>query len=114
MVRLTREVPVPSHVVRYVADLVVATHDPAVELVERYVRVGSSPRGAQALMLAAKAHALVDGRPSVALDDVRAVAHPALRHRVALGFEAAVDGIGPDAVIDGVLAAVPVPERAAG
>jgi MoxR-like ATPase len=105
MIELTRAVPVPAHVVRFAADLVVATHPgpEAAGLVADYVRYGSSPRGAQALMLAAKATALLDGRPSVSVDDVRAVAPAALRHRVGLGFEAAVDGIHPDQIVQTLL-----------
>ena len=112
MIELTRAVPVPSHVVRYAAELVTATHSPGttVDLVKRYVRGGSSPRGAQALILAAKATALMDGRPSVGIDDVKAVAHPALRHRLGLGFEAVIDDIGPDRIIDAVLDATPTTE----
>jgi MoxR-like ATPase len=111
MIELTRAVPVPSHVARFAADLVVLTHGGpgAPASVTDYVRYGSSPRGAQALMLAAKATALLDGRPSVSVDDVRAVAPAALRHRVGLGFEAAVDGISPDQIVEAVLDSAPEP-----
>ena len=108
MIELTRSVPVPSHVVRYAADLVLATHpgDGANELVDRYVRFGASPRGAQALLLGAKVTALRDGRPSVAVDDVRAVAHAALRHRIGLGYEAAVDAVDGDRLVSALLDSV--------
>ena len=112
MIELTRAVPVPSHVVRYAAELVTATH-PGVstpDLVTQYVRAGSSPRGAQALILAAKATALMDGRPSVSIDDVSAVARPALRHRLAMGFESVIDSIDPDIVVDAVVQSVPTGE----
>jgi len=77
MVSLTREVPVAEHVMRYAVDLVVATHkanETATDSVRTYVRFGSSPRGAQALILAGKATALLDGRPNVSIDDIRTVA----------------------------------------
>ena len=113
MIELTREVPVPSHLVEHAVDLVIATHpthETAPEGVRHYVRFGASPRGAQALILAAKATALLDGRPSVAADDVRSVAHGALRHRLVLGYEAVADGVTADQLVDAVLDAVPSPE----
>ena len=105
LVAFTRAVPVPSHVVRYVAELVEATHphDAAPDIVRRYARFGASPRGAQALILGAKATALLDGRPSVAAADVAAVAPPALPHRVGLGFEAAGGGVVARDVVGAVL-----------
>ena len=108
MIELTRSVPVPSHVVRYAADLVLATHPGggASDLIDRYVRFGASPRGAQALLLGAKVTALRDGRPSVAIDDVRAVAHAALRHRIGLGYEAAVDDVDGDRLVSALLESV--------
>lgn len=75
----------------------------------RYVRFGASPRGAQALVLAAKASALLDGRPNVAAEDLRDIAHAALRHRLILGYEATADGMTADDAVDAVLDAVPVP-----
>ncbi|MGH9110861.1 MAG: AAA family ATPase [Acidimicrobiales bacterium] len=112
MVELTREVPVPSHLVEHAVELVIATHpehETTPDPVRRYVRFGASPRGAQALILAAKASALLDARPSVAADDLRAVAQSALRHRLVLGYEAVADGVTADALVDAVLAAVPAP-----
>jgi MoxR-like ATPase len=110
MVELTRQVPVADHVLRYAVHLVVATHpdqEAAPDLVRRYVRFGSSPRGAQALILGAKATALLAGRPSVAIDDVKTVAYGSLRHRLVLGYEASADGVGPDQLVTAVLDAVP-------
>ncbi len=78
-------------------------------LVRRYVRYGASPRGAQALVLGAKVHALLSGRYNVAFEDVRAVAHAALRHRLLLNFEGLAEGIRTDDVIDDLLERVPVP-----
>ena len=113
MGELTRAVPVPSHLVRHAVDLVVATHpdsDTAPESVKRYVRFGASPRGAQALILAAKVMALLDGRPSVSTDDLRGVAHGALRHRLVLGYEAVADGVTADNLVDAVLDQVESPK----
>jgi MoxR-like ATPase len=112
MIELTRQVPVAEHLTRHAVDLVVATHPErpeAPESVRRYVRFGASPRAAQALVLAAKASALLDGRPSVAADDLRAMAPAALRHRLVLGYEAAAAGVSADRLVDDVLAAVPDP-----
>ena len=112
MVELTRAVPAASHVVQHAVDLVIATHPAhaeAADAVRRYVRFGASPRGAQALILAAKATALLDGRPNVATADVRRVATAALRHRLVLGYEAVADGMSADALVAAVLAAVPEP-----
>ncbi|MCB1257465.1 MAG: AAA family ATPase, partial [Microthrixaceae bacterium] len=108
MIALTRSVPVPSHVTRYAVDLVLGTHPgpSSPEMVQRYVRFGSSPRGAQALLLAAKVTALLDGRPSVSAEDVRAVAFGALRHRVGLGYEAAVDSVSAESVVENLLSSV--------
>ena len=112
MIALTREVPVASHVLRHAIDLVVATHasgETAPEAVRRYVRFGSSPRGAQSIVLAAKATALLDGRPNVSVQDVRAVAPAALRHRLVVGYEATADGVAADDLVAAVLDAVPAP-----
>jgi MoxR-like ATPase len=112
MIDLTRQVPVASHVVQHAVDLVVASHpeEPkAPEMVRRYVRFGASPRAAQSLVLAAKASALLDSRPNVSIEDVRAMAHPALRHRLVLGYEAVADGVSPDHVVAAVLTGVPEP-----
>jgi MoxR-like ATPases len=97
--RAVREVPVASHVVDLAVHLVQATHPAFAEAsadVKRYVRYGSSPRGAQALILAAKARALIRGRFNAAVEDVVAVAPPALRHRIILNFEAEAEGIDVD------------------
>ncbi|MGH7294388.1 MAG: AAA family ATPase, partial [Polyangiaceae bacterium] len=70
-------------------------------------RYGSSPRGAQAMLLASKIRALFDGRFAASVDDVRQAAHPALRHRVLLNFEGEAEGIKTDQVIDQILKTVP-------
>jgi MoxR-like ATPase len=102
MQKLVREVPVASHVRRAVARYVRATlpdEEGNDARVRRYVRFGVSPRGGQALLLAAKAHALLDGRFAVAIEDLRAAVLPALRHRVQLNFEGVADGISADALL---------------
>lgn len=112
MVALTRQVPVPDHVVRHAVDLVVATHpgqETAADEVTRYVRFGASPRGVQALILTGKARAVLAGRPSVSIDDVRAAAPAALRHRLVVGYEATADGTSADDVVAAVLDRVPEP-----
>ena len=114
MIDLTREVPLAPHLARYVATLVAATNPQrpeAPELVRRYVRFGSSPRGAQALVLGAKVNALLEGRLNVAEEDVTTVARPALRHRVILSYEALADGVAADALVDAVLGHVSSPAK---
>jgi MoxR-like ATPase len=101
-----KEVPVPQAVKAYVSRLILATrpsHDDAPEMVRRFVRYGSSPRGAQALVLGGKVGALMDGRFNVIFDDVRDVAYAALRHRLILSFEGEVEGIDPDRIIEDLL-----------
>jgi len=107
--RVVREVPASSDAIDLVARLVLATHpthDSAPERVRRLVRYGASPRGGQALLLAAKARALIHGRLHVASEDIEAVARPALRHRLILGYEAEASGIDTDELVDEAFAAV--------
>jgi MoxR-like ATPase len=109
---LVREVPIASHVLRHVAELVEATHPSrpsAPGEVRRYVANGASPRGGQSLVLAAKVRALFDGRLQTSIEDVRDAAHACLRHRLVLSYEAQVAGTTPDDVIDVVLGSVAVP-----
>jgi MoxR-like ATPase len=112
MIELTRTVPVADHLTRHAVDLVLATHPDhasAPKEVQQYVRFGASPRGAQALILTAKARALLDGRPNVAAVDIRAMAPAALRHRLVLGYEATADRVAADDIVAAVLASVPDP-----
>ncbi|MEN8149297.1 MAG: MoxR family ATPase [Planctomycetota bacterium] len=105
-----RGVVLADHVADYATRLVMTSHPTAPdapEPVTKYVRYGSSPRGAQALILAAKVLALLDGRVNVSYKDIKAAAYPALRHRVLLSFEAEADGVAPDSVVRSVLEAVP-------
>ena len=106
MQALAREVPIASHVLQYAARLVAATHPESREaapITKQYVRYGASPRGMQALILAGKIIALLDGRYNVAFVDLKAAALPALRHRVILNFEAQAEGITGDDAIGGIL-----------
>jgi MoxR-like ATPase len=107
---LVREVPVSRPVQDYAVRLLQATHaegPDAPEIVKRFVRYGSSPRGAQALLLGSKIRALVEGRFAPGVDDVRAVALPALRHRILLNFEGEAEGVQTDQVVQALLEAVP-------
>jgi MoxR-like ATPase len=110
MQKLVRRVPAARHVQDYAIRVLQATHPDgpdAPSLTKQYVRYGSSPRGAQALLLAAKIRALFEGRFAASVDDVRATAHAALRHRVLLNFEGEAEGVKTDQVIDAILAAIP-------
>jgi MoxR-like ATPase len=116
MQKLVREVPVARHVQDYAVRLIQATHpdQPDVhEDVRRFVKFGSSPRGAQAVLLAAKIRALFDGRFAPSIDDVRANALPALRHRVLLSFEGEAEGIKADDLLERILADLPASEKGA-
>ena len=89
--------------------LVLATHpggEYAAEATTRYIRCGASPRAAQAVVLASKVRALLEGRYNVSFEDVRSVYLPALRHRVLLNFEAQAENIAPDVILTQVLEAV--------
>ena len=106
---LVREVVVAPHVADMAAYLTVATHpdrDDSCELVKRFVRYGASPRAMQALLLAGRAAALLDGRPWVSAEDLYGVAHPILRHRMILSFDAELDGVTADHLVDEVIKAV--------
>ncbi|MCU0728280.1 MAG: AAA family ATPase, partial [Planctomycetes bacterium] len=104
--RIAREVVLADHLKEFVARLVMATHPDhpeAPERVKRFVKWGASPRGAQAVILAAKVLALTRGHPHVGEEDLRDVAFPALRHRLILSFEGEAEGIGGDDVLEQVL-----------
>ncbi len=106
MNRLARAVPIADDVRRFAVSLVLATHpenEAAADTTKQYVRYGASPRAAQAIVLAAKIRAILDGRYHVARDDIKQVAHAALRHRLILSFEGQAQGVLPDHVIDTIL-----------
>ncbi len=100
--QLVREVLVAPPVQDYAIRLVMATHPQgefATDVTNRYLRIGASPRGAQALVLAGKVRALLESRYNVSFEDIRSVYFPALRHRVLLNFEAQAENIAPDTVL---------------
>jgi MoxR-like ATPase len=101
MTLLAREVPASSEVIGVISRLLLALQpsDGADQLVRDYVQLGPSPRGGQALTLAGRITALLDGRHNLSLDDIRAVALPALRHRLVLNFDAEREGVGPETIV---------------
>jgi MoxR-like ATPase len=115
--RLVRRIVIAEPVQDYVIRLVLATH-PGGEFADpnaaREIAVGASPRAAQAIVTTAKVRALLDGRFHVSIDDVHAVAAPALRHRIAPSFEAEADGLDADRIVAGIIARLPraLPEAA--
>ncbi len=111
--RLVRQTPVSRHVGTYVTRLVRATRPDAAdapEFVTRWVRWGAGPRAGQYLLLAAKAHALLEGRLNVSCDDVRAYALPVLRHRILCNFAASSEGVDSDEIVKRLLQTVPEPD----
>ncbi|MEO8482824.1 MAG: MoxR family ATPase [Acidobacteriota bacterium] len=110
--RLVRRVPVAEPVMRYALRLVRTSRpkgEGAPELIKKYVAFGASVRAAQYLILGAKAKALTEGRYHVSFDDIRALAHPVLRHRVLTNFRAESEGVTSDALIDELIKTVPLP-----
>ena len=108
--KLVQQVPVVSHVKDYAVRLILATHpnaETAHEITNQFLKFGSSPRGAQALLLGAKVRALTEGRFNVSFDDVAEVALPALRHRLIVNFEAEAEGVTTDLVLQKIMAEVP-------
>ncbi|MCI0451841.1 MAG: MoxR family ATPase [Candidatus Latescibacteria bacterium] len=104
---LVRTVPVDSHVLRYAIRLVRATRDESIPQVKQYVSWGAGPRAGQNLVLGAKVRAVMNGRPIPSIDDVRAIAHPVMRHRIVTNFNADADGVSTDDLIDRLLESVP-------
>ena len=110
--RLVRRVPVAEPVMRYALSLVRASRPKsptAPDNVKKWVAFGASVRAAQYLVLGAKARALTEGRYHVAFEDIRALSHPVLRHRVLTNFHAQSEGITSDTLIDRLLESVPMP-----
>ncbi|RMH40265.1 MAG: MoxR family ATPase [Deltaproteobacteria bacterium] len=110
MKQFVRRVPIARNVQDYAIRVLQATHPdtaPATEMTKKYVRYGSSPRGVQAMLLAGKIRALLGGRYAVSIDDLRAVAAPALRHRILLNFEGEAEGVDPDDLIADILERTP-------
>ena len=120
MQSLIRDVPVADHVVRYALKLVRATRKPdrgqadqRPDFMRKYLAWGAGPRASQALILAGKAHAVLNGRTHVTPEDVQQVVHPVLRHRLIPNFNAEADGVRSDDLIDLLLAEIK-PESGAG
>ena len=118
--QLVRDVPVADHVIRYALALVRATRKPErhaedvrPDFIQQYLAWGAGPRASQYLILGAKARAIIDGRTHASPDDIRAIAHPVLRHRLITNFNAEADGVSTDDLVDRLLVAI-TPEGAAG
>jgi MoxR-like ATPase len=110
--RLVRNVPVAEPVMRHALDIVRASRpkdETCPENVGKWVAFGASVRAAQYLVLGGKARALTDGRYHVSFEDVRALTHPVLRHRIITNFHAQSEGITTDVLVDRLLEAVPLP-----
>jgi MoxR-like ATPase len=108
MQRLAREVPIAPHVTAHAASLILATHPDhpsAPQAIRRYVAYGASPRAVQALVVAGKITALLDGRFNVAIDDLDALASAVLRHRLVPNFEAQAEGVQPDDLVQAAVEA---------
>src|SRR5204862_2140794 len=103
-----REVPIASHIRDFASAIVMATPpqwEGAPDTTRRIVRYGASPRGAQALVLGAKVRALAEGRYNVSVEDIKALAAPALRHRVIPNFEGEAEGVDADTLIGQIVEA---------
>ena len=108
--KLVRQVPVSEHVANYAARLCRATRpqsDESPDFIRKWVRYGCGPRGGQSLIMAAKAHVVLNGRFNVSCEDIRRFAPPVLRHRLILNFAAVSEGFDTDAVIQKLLVTVP-------
>ncbi len=104
--QLVREVLIATAVQDYAIRLVLATHpggEFAAAETNKYIRCGASPRGAQAMVLAAKVRALLEGRYNVSFEDVRRAYLPALRHRILLNFEAQAENVPSDVVLQQIV-----------
>ena len=113
---LVREVVVAPHVQDFAIRVVLGTQtksEYATDMVKRFVRYGSSPRGTQNLILGAKVKALIDNRFNVGFQDIAACIHPALRHRLILNFEAEAEGVAADEILDDLLQKIKPQAKAA-
>ena len=107
---LVRKVPCGDHVMRYAMRLVRATRPregDVPDFISGYVSWGAGPRASQYLVLSGKARAILNGRYHVSTDDIQAVAHPVLRHRIVTNFNADADGVSPDEIVDRLIKAIP-------
>jgi MoxR-like ATPase len=111
MLRVPPAVPIAGPIVDYAIALIMQTHpaSSSVDAVRRYVRAGASPRGLQALVTGAQVRALLQGRYNTSIDDLHALAHPALRHRLLLNFEGEAEGLTTDDIVDDIVHDTPLP-----
>ncbi len=110
--RAVQDIYVDPSLVSYAVDIATATRDPAIEGLEslaQYISYGASPRGPISLVHGARALALLRGREYALVEDLHALVKDALRHRLVLSYQALAEEVSPDAILDQVLAAVPVP-----
>jgi MoxR-like ATPase len=106
MNQFARQVPAASHVTKAAAAIISATHpdgEGSTEMARKYVRYGASPRGAQSLLLGGRVLALLNGRFNVAIDDLKALAPAALRHRILLNFEGQAEGVKADDIVEHIV-----------
>lgn len=111
MMEAIREIPMAEAVREFALKIILATHpeiETSPDFVKKYVSVGASPRGAQAIFNTSRVRAIMEGRFNVSFEDVKKVAYPALRHRIFLNFEGITDNITPDQVIDKILESIKV------
>lgn len=107
---VVKQVPIATHVREYAIRVVMASHPDdryAVEKTKKYIRYGASPRGVQALVMASKVMALLDGRYNASMEDIQAMAKPALRHRIILNLRGEAEGLDPDKIIEDLIQGVP-------
>jgi len=110
MKQFVRRVPIAHNVQDYAIRVLQATHPDtasSTDMAKKYVRYGASPRGVQTMLLAGKIRALLHGRYAVAIDDIKDVSMPALRHRILLNFEGEAEGVDPDTIIADTLERTP-------
>jgi len=104
--KLAKTVPAAKAVLEYAMKIIMATHpdqDNSLDIVKKYVRCGSSPRGAQGLIASARVRALMEGRFNIAFEDIKAVSYPILRHRLLLNFDAVSEGKTSDDIIKEII-----------
>jgi MoxR-like ATPase len=109
MINTARAVPIATNVKEYAVRMLLATHPDqpdTPEKIRQYVRYGGSPRGLQALIMTGKVRALLAGRYNVSIEDIKAVAHPTLRHRIVLNFDGLADNISTEQLIDAIIAEI--------
>ncbi|NRA94812.1 MAG: MoxR family ATPase [Planctomycetes bacterium] len=114
---LVRKVPVADHVVNYALEFsrrTRVTQEESPDFVKQWVAWGSGPRASQYLILGAKARAILNSRTFVSGEDIRAVAHPVLRHRIICNFSAEAEGINSDTIVDKLIESIPRAEADAG